>query len=55
MAQPLEAELAGMAARLAELARQHQGSMHPGMLSGLQDAANLLQGLARDTGPPSPA
>lgn len=53
--QPLEAELAGMAGRLAELVRQHQGSAHPGVLSNLQDAANLLQGLATGAGLPPPA
>ncbi|KAL4421521.1 hypothetical protein ABPG75_010812 [Micractinium tetrahymenae] len=53
--QPLEAELAGMAARLAELVRQHQGSAHPGVLTGLQDAANLLQGLASGAGQPPSA
>lgn len=54
-AQPLEAELSVMARRLAQLARQHQSSAHPGVLDGLRDAANLLHGLANGVEMPRPA
>lgn len=57
---PLEAELAGLAGKVAELVRMHRGRLgasEPQIHAGLQDVANRLYQLSSmlAAGPPPPA